>query len=76
MTIKDGQRASTSTDYLKPVLQRSNLHINSRVLVEKILIEGNKAVAVQFQRKGQQHYQVIQSKFSNHPLKKRFLNQK
>ena len=59
MTIRDGQRASTSTDYLRPALQRSNLHIYSRVLVEKILIEGNKAVGVQFQRKGQQHNQVI-----------------
>ena len=58
MNIKDGQRASTSTDYLRPVLHRSNLHINSRVLVEKVLIEGNKAIGVQYQKKGHHNNQV------------------
>ena len=69
MNIKDGQRASTSTDYLRPVLHRSNLHINSRVLVEKVLTEGNKAIGVQYQRKGQHHKQVIYLISLSHPLK-------
>ncbi len=42
-TIRNGRRSSAATAYLKPVLQRHNLTLISRVLASKILIDGTRA---------------------------------
>ncbi|XP_052066933.1 choline dehydrogenase, mitochondrial-like isoform X2 [Mytilus californianus] len=50
--IKDGKRCSTSTCYLRPVLQRFNLQVSLRSHVTKVLIRNNKAVGVEFVKDG------------------------
>jgi len=50
---KRGFRMSTARAFLKPVLKRTNLRLETGVLVEKVLIEGRRAVGVQFRQNGQ-----------------------
>ena len=45
-TIKDGQRCSSARAYLHPVLTRKNLFTMTDLIVDKILVEGNKAVGI------------------------------
>jgi choline dehydrogenase len=53
MTVKNGLRWSSSNAYLKPVLHRSNLTVITHALVEKVLIEGKKAIGVRYTCKGE-----------------------
>jgi choline dehydrogenase-like flavoprotein len=50
---KRGVRWSTARGFLKPVLSRANLRLETHVLVEKVLFEGRRAVGVRFSRGGQ-----------------------
>jgi len=52
MTVKDGVRSSASREYLDPIKARSNLSIVTGALVEKVLLEGKKAIGVQYRVKG------------------------
>lgn len=46
--IRNGQRDSSNTAYLKPALKRSNLHVKRVAMAEKVLLdEHDRAVAVQ-----------------------------
>jgi choline dehydrogenase len=49
---KRGLRMSVATAFLKPVLDRPNLRLETGVLVEKIVFEGKRAVGVQFRQNG------------------------
>jgi choline dehydrogenase-like flavoprotein len=49
---KRGLRMSTARAFLKPVLNRPNLRLETGVLVEKVLVEGRRAVGVQFRQDG------------------------
>ncbi|GAA3911865.1 choline dehydrogenase [Litoribacillus peritrichatus] len=53
MTIKDGVRWSTANAYLKPALKRPNLTVVTHALVHKVLLEGKRAVGIQFEKQGQ-----------------------
>lgn len=46
VNIKNGQRASAAECYLKPVMQRHNLHVITGALAQRIITDGNKAVAI------------------------------
>ena len=46
MSAKDGLRYSTSEGYLHPASGRSNLHVETGVLVERLEMEGNRVVGV------------------------------
>ena len=48
MTIRNGKRCSTATAFLRPVMERCNLHIGTGVTVRKVIIEDNKAVGVSY----------------------------
>jgi len=48
MTIHEGRRWSAANAYLKPASSRKNLQIISRVLVDKILFDGQRAVGVAY----------------------------
>ena len=48
MTIRNGKRCSTSTAFLHPAMERSNLHIGTGITVRKVIFEGNKAVGVSY----------------------------
>jgi choline dehydrogenase len=45
-----GRRWSAARGFLQPALARSNLRLEIRVLVERLIIEGGRARAVQFRR--------------------------
>ncbi|MFV2031133.1 MAG: choline dehydrogenase, partial [Gammaproteobacteria bacterium] len=52
MTVKNGVRWSCANAYLKPVLNRPNIHVITGALTRRILLEGKKATGVEFERKG------------------------
>jgi len=53
MTVKDGVRCSTANAYLKPVLHRSNLTVFMHALTRRVVLNGKKAIGVEFDRNGQ-----------------------
>lgn len=55
LMIRDGVRSSTSQAFLAPVRSRSNLHVQTGALVEKILLNGKRASGVRFTVKGRTH---------------------
>jgi choline dehydrogenase len=52
MTVWQGQRWSAAKAYLRPALNRSNLKLLTRALARRIILDGRKAVAVEYQRGG------------------------
>ncbi len=48
-----GRRASTSRAYLHPVMHRPNLHVETGALTSRVLIEGGRAVGVEYSKDGQ-----------------------
>ncbi len=55
LTIHKGRRWSAATAYLKPVLERPNLTIQSFAHVTRVLFEGRRAVGVAYVQNGQTH---------------------
>ena len=53
MTVKNGVRCSTANAYLKTVLHRKNLTVMMHALTKKLVLEGKKAVGVEYERDGQ-----------------------
>lgn len=50
VTQRNGARCSAAAGFLKPVRGRANLHVRTKVLVERVLIEQGRAVGVQLRR--------------------------
>ncbi|MFW6093499.1 MAG: choline dehydrogenase [Pseudomonadota bacterium] len=50
MTVRDGVRASAANAYLKPVLNRPNLELVMHALTTRVLLEGRRAVGVEYRR--------------------------
>ena len=48
LSIRDGWRCSASRAFLRPVLARPNLHLQSGAQVTRVLFEGEKAVGVEW----------------------------
>jgi len=55
MNIWNGLRSSTSTAFLKPALNRVNLHVQTEALVTKIIFEGKVARGVEYLKGGVRH---------------------
>lgn len=53
MTIHNGKRWSTSSAYLHPALNRSNLKVETGALTTRILFEGTRAVGIEYAQNGQ-----------------------
>jgi choline dehydrogenase len=51
-TIKNGQRAGAAGGYLKSAMARANLTVQTEVLVERVLLEGKRAVGVAYSTNG------------------------
>jgi choline dehydrogenase len=51
-TTRNGRRCSTAVGYLRPAMQRANLHVVTGALTEKVLLEGRRAIGVSFRRDG------------------------
>jgi choline dehydrogenase len=52
-TTRKGKRCSTAVGYLNPARSRANLQIVTNALSEKIVVEGRRAVAVNYRQAGQ-----------------------
>jgi len=52
MTVWQGARWSTAKAYLRPALKRPNLKLLTRALARRIILDGRKAVAVEYERGG------------------------
>jgi choline dehydrogenase len=53
LTCRSSRRCSTAKGYLKPALKRANLKVVSGALATRVIIEGNRAVGVEYRRHGQ-----------------------
>jgi choline dehydrogenase len=51
-TTRRGRRASSAYSYLRPAKNRSNLHIETAALAQRILFEGRRATAVEYRHNG------------------------
>jgi choline dehydrogenase len=51
-TTRYGRRASTAVAYLRPAKNRTNLHIETSALAQRILFDGRRAVAVEYRKDG------------------------
>jgi len=52
MTVKNGVRWSTANAYLKPAMSRPNLKVEMHALTTRILLDGKKAVGVEYLKDG------------------------
>ena len=52
MTVWQGTRWSAAKAYLRPALKRSNLKLLTRALARRIILDGKRAVAVEYERGG------------------------
>ncbi len=52
MTVDKGVRASTSNAYLRRALKRPNLTLKKGIVARKVLLDGKKAVGVEFEQSG------------------------
>jgi 4-pyridoxate dehydrogenase len=51
-TIKNGKRCSTAVAFLKPVMSRPNLTVITKALSSRIIMEGTKAVGIEYIKGG------------------------
>jgi choline dehydrogenase len=51
-TTRRGRRASTARSYLRPARQRTNLHVETAALAQRIVFEGRRAAAVDYKQGG------------------------
>jgi len=52
-TIRNGRRCSAADAYLKPAMHRPNLRVAVNTLATRVVIEGNRAIGVEFLQDGQ-----------------------
>ena len=55
MTVKDGVRWSTANAYLKPAMNRPNLTVITHAMTRRVLLEGKRAVGVEYEQGGVRH---------------------
>ena len=54
MSIANGQRASSSRSYLDPIKGRPNLKIIPRIIVDQLIMDGDRAIGVRYRTAGRQ----------------------
>lgn len=52
MTVKGGERWSAARAYLRPAMRRANLEVRARALSRRVLLDGKRAVGVEYERGG------------------------
>jgi choline dehydrogenase len=55
LTVKDGKRHSAAAAFLLPILDRPNLTVTTGALVKRLLLEGTRAVGVEYLHEGTLH---------------------
>lgn len=53
MTIRNGRRASCASAYLRPVLRRPNLRVETRALATRVVLENGRACGIEYRQDGQ-----------------------
>ncbi len=53
LTTRDGRRCSSAVAFLRPALRRPNLRVETEALVCRVVIEGGRAVGVEYLRGGE-----------------------
>lgn len=53
-TTRGGRRCSAAVGYLRPVMKRPNLDVRSDCHATRIIVEGNRAVGVEYRRHGRE----------------------
>jgi choline dehydrogenase/4-pyridoxate dehydrogenase len=53
MTVRDGKRCSAAVAYLRPALGRTNLTVTINALATRVIMEGTRAVGVEYVEGGQ-----------------------
>ena len=54
-TTRNGRRCSTAVGYLRPVLKRPNLRVETEALATRIVFEGTRASGVEYRQGGASH---------------------
>jgi choline dehydrogenase len=52
MTVWNGVRWSSANAYLRPALRRENVALTTRALARRVVLEGRRAIGVEFERSG------------------------
>ncbi len=52
MTIKGGRRNSAARAFLRPAMQRANVRVITRAMVTRVLVEGGRAVGIEYLQGG------------------------
>ncbi|MCB2137964.1 MAG: GMC family oxidoreductase N-terminal domain-containing protein, partial [Rhodobacteraceae bacterium] len=52
MTIKNARRNSTARAFLRPAMKRKNVTVLTRAHATRVLLEGRRAVGVEYYRDG------------------------
>lgn len=55
ITTRNGRRMSAARAFLRPAMNRTNLHVETGALATRILFDGHRATGVEYLRKGQVH---------------------
>lgn len=55
MTIRNGRRCSASVAYLRPARKRPGLKVEVRALAHRILMDGDRAIGIEYQQDGVKH---------------------
>src|SRR5271165_4668319 len=55
LTARGRRRSSAAAAYLKPVMDRPNLRVEIRALTHRVLLEGRRAVGVEYSQNGASH---------------------
>ena len=59
---KRGRRWSSARGFLKPALTRPNLRLETRVLVDRLIVENGRAVGVRFFQGGEQGGEIVEAR--------------
>ena len=51
-TIRDGRRCSAAVAYLRPAMQRSNVSVETKAMVNRLIWENNRIVGVEYSQNG------------------------
>ena len=54
-TIRDGRRCSAAVAFLRPAMRRPNLTVETQALATRVILEGTRAVGVEYGRAGRLH---------------------
>ena len=58
-TIKNGRRCSAAVAFLRPAMRRANLMVETNALATRVLLDGSRAIGVEYARGGRLHQAAV-----------------